>query len=112
MSWLGRPRGAGRTLGRALLGKAEIQNLALAARRNEKVGWFDVAMNDAFRVRRVQGVADLNGKIQQLLQFDGARFDALLERAAFQKFHGDEGLAFVLANLVNSTKGGYPLSPT
>jgi len=45
-----------------LLGEAEIQNLRLAARRDEKIGGLDVAMNDACRVRRVQRVGNLNDK--------------------------------------------------
>jgi len=35
----------------------------MAARGDEDVRWLDVAVHDAFRVRRVQGVGNLNRQV-------------------------------------------------
>ncbi len=47
-------------------------------------------------VRGVQGIRDLDRKIQQLIELDGRAFDAVLERLALQELHGDEGLMVLL----------------
>ena len=41
------------------LGKPEVQNLRLPTLRDEDVGGLDVAMDDAFGVRRLEGIGDL-----------------------------------------------------
>ncbi len=52
------------TAGSALvddLRQPEIENLGVSALGNKDVGRLDVAMNNAFRVRRIQSVRDLDG---------------------------------------------------
>jgi len=38
----------------------EVENLRLAARRNKDIGRLDVAVSDAFRVRRIQPIGYLD----------------------------------------------------
>ena len=88
------------------LRQAEIQNLRLAASRHKKVRGLDIAMDDALRLCRLQCIRDLNGEIQELLRWQGRGTrrsypQAVLKRLALQKLHDDEGLTFVLSNLVN-----------
>ncbi len=54
------------------LGQAEIENLGLAALRDEDVGRLDVAMYDPAGVCRVERVGDLDGDIEQLVDFERA----------------------------------------
>ena len=63
-------------------------------------------MDNPFGVRRVQGVGNLDGRIEQIFEFQWAGLKALFERQTLQEFHGDEGLALVLANLVNRADSG------
>ena len=54
----------------------------------------------------VQGIRDLDGQRQRGLGVHGPPGDAMLQRNAIQKLHGDEGLVFVLADLVNGADIG------
>ena len=87
-------------------GQAEVQDLCLSALGNEDIGRLDVAMHDPARVRGVQGIRDLDRKIQQLIELDGRAFDAVLERLAVQELHGDEGLMVLLPDLINRADVG------
>jgi len=51
--------------------QAEIQNLRLLTPGNENVGRLDVAMRDAFVVRHLQPVCDLNRETKQFVDWDG-----------------------------------------
>ena len=42
--------------------QAKIENLRVAPLGDKYVGGFDIAVNDAFRVRRVQRIGNLNGQ--------------------------------------------------
>ena len=46
------------------LGKPEIENLGLAALRDEDAGGFDVPVDDTLGVRRIQCIGNLNGEIE------------------------------------------------
>ena len=46
-------------------GQAEVKNLGVTSLRDEDIGRFDIAMNDAFGVRRIEGVSNLNGEGQK-----------------------------------------------
>jgi len=50
----------------------------------------DVAVDDPFGMRRVQGVRDLNSQPEQNIGLEGPSGDAMLQGHAIQKFHGDE----------------------
>src|ERR1700722_4041678 len=58
-------------------------------------------MNDSLGVRRVQRVGNLDAQIEQHLHFQWTPGNAVLQRHAFQKFHGDKGMSVLLADLVN-----------
>src|SRR5215467_2726042 len=94
------------TLGEAYLGQSEVENLGMAISSNENVRWFDVAVDDSFRVCRVQPVGHANGYVQQTFQFHRATSDDVFQSLAFQKFHGNEGLATFLSNVVNRADVG------
>lgn len=66
--------------------QSEVQNLCLAPRRDENVCGFDVAMDDAFGMRRIERIGDLNGQVQRLLQLERPAGDAVrLPRAGSWK---------------------------
>src|SRR6202022_4406942 len=78
----------------------------MATLGDENVRRFDVAVDDALRVSRIEGIGDLEGDLQQPLQFDWASSDEMLESRAVQIFHGDEGAASLLADVVNNADVG------
>ena len=87
-------------------GQAEVQNLGVSALGDEDVRGLDVAMHDAFGVRGVQRVGDLDGERADCSISIGLAADAMLQRQAFQKLHGDEGLAVLFADVVDRADVG------
>ena len=85
----------------ALLGEAEVENFCVAAAGDENVGGFDVAMDDGGGVSGVESVGDLNADVEELIEFEGTTADQVLECLAVEKFHGDEGAAFVFTDVVD-----------
>jgi hypothetical protein len=81
--------------------EAEVQNLRVAALCDENIGRLNVAVDDAVGVGGVERVGDLDGEVEQRLEFELRARDEVLERLALEKFHGDEGLAVLLADIVN-----------
>ena len=92
--------------GRGNLGQAEVENLGVPALGDENVGGLDVAMDDAFAVRGIERVGDLDGQAEQHVHFQRATGDAVLEGQAIEVLHGDESLAIFLANIVNGADVG------
>ncbi len=64
-----RVRRAGRALRRAHFSQPKVQNLRVTARGVKNIRRLDVAMHDALRVRRIQGVSHFDGQVFQRLQF-------------------------------------------
>ena len=88
-------------------GQSEIQDLGLAALGDENVGGLDIAMDDAFGVRGVERIGDLYAEIENFVdRASGPVAMRCLQRLAFKQLHGDEGLAFVLVDLVNGADVG------
>ena len=83
------------------LGEAEIEHLRLAALVDEDVGRFDVAVDDAARVRCIEGIGDLNGEIEQPGQRNRFAVDFGLQRSAFEQLEDDERAPFVFADFVD-----------
>src|SRR5213080_1074285 len=63
---------------------------------------WSIAVNDSFRVRSVQRVRDLNGEVNKGVGLERLPCDPVLERLPFQQLNGNEGLAVVFINVVDS----------
>ena len=63
-------------------------------------------MNDAFRVRGVQGIRDLDGQREQQLSVQRATRDPVLQGYAIEVLHCDECLTILLANVVDRADVG------
>ena len=87
-------------------GKTEIQHLGLPAPGDENVRRLDVAMDDSRAVRRVQGVRELNGQVQQLLQRQRLARNQILECYAVEMLHHDEHAPGVFADVVDGADAG------
>ena len=82
-------------------GEAEVDELdrgTAGAVRVEDVGGFEVAVDEAVLVRVAEGLADLGGDLEGLLEGLGAAF---LEAGAFDELHHEVGHALVLADVVH-----------
>ncbi len=88
------------------LGKTKVKNFGVAAFGDKNIGGLDVAVNDVFGVRSVERVGDFDCESQEVFDVHGAAVDAVLERLAIEKFHGDEGVAILLADIVNRADVG------
>ena len=97
---------AGRTSGNCNFRQAEVENLCVAPPRNEDVCGLDVAMDNAFGVSSIQSTRNLDCQRQKSLGFHGTPRNAVLQRHAVQKLHGDERLAILFVNLVNRANVG------
>ena len=58
-------------------------------------------MDNALRVRGIEGVGDLNADLQCVINLNAAAADALLQVLAFEQLHHQERLALILFNLVD-----------
>src|SRR2546425_1728892 len=87
-------------------GQSEVQDLGVPTFGDEDVRRLDVAMDDPFGVRRIERVGDFDGHPQPALDFEGPAFDQTLECGPVEIFHGNEGLALMLSDLVNRANTG------
>jgi hypothetical protein len=88
------------------LGQPKIQNLRVTALGYKQVRRLDVAMHNAFGMRRIERVRHFQAQSQHRFQFHRPRPDAMLQRHPVEKLHGDERLAFFLVNLVDGADIG------
>ena len=88
------------------LRQAEVEQLGLAALGHEDVGGLDVPVHDAARVRGLEGVGDLDAEIEQRVELEGSRGEAVAQRLAFEQLHGDEGPPVVLVDVVDRADVG------
>ena len=86
--------------------QSEIQNLCVSPLGDEDVGGLDVAVDDSLGVGGIQCVGNLNSQAEQNVEFDGPSGNAMLQRHAVQKFHGDKRLGSALADLMNGANIG------
>ncbi len=61
----------------------------------------DVAMEDAFGVRRVERIGDLRGDVEHVPQLERAPGEAPIERLAVEQLHGEIELSPVLIEAVD-----------
>ena len=97
---------ARRELRWATLAETEVQNFGVAALGDEEIGGLDVAMDDAGFVCGIEGVGDFDGEREDGVEIERALGDAMLQRLAIEKFHGDEGLAVLVVNFVDGADVG------
>ena len=88
------------------LGQSEIEDLGVPALGDENVRRLDVAMNDAFGVRGVERIGDLDAESRTDVDLQRTCRDAVLQRHAIEKLHGDERAAILLADFVDGADVG------
>ena len=71
------------------LGEPEIEQLDFAVGRDLDVGRLEIAMDDAFLVRRLERVGDLQRNLERLFHGYGATLQALGERFTVDQFEHD-----------------------
>jgi hypothetical protein len=84
----------------------KIENLGVSAFGDEDVRGLDVEVNDAFDMRRVKRVRDIDGRAKQLFRFECAYADQLLPGEPVQVLHDHEGTAVFFENVVNGADVG------
>jgi hypothetical protein len=97
---------AGRTSGSCNFRQPKIQNFGVPSFGKENIGRLDVAMDDTGSVSGVKRVGDVDGDGEQILRFQRTPGDAMFQRHTIQKFHDDERLTFMLADLIDRTDIG------
>ena len=99
--------GTRRSDARRVLGEAEVEDLGLAALRDEDVRRLDVAVHDAARVRGLEGIGDLRRRDRAASRAcSGPAAEPVPQRLALEQLHGDERLALVLADVVDRADVG------
>src|SRR6266404_8862424 len=83
------------------LRQSKIQNLRVTPLGYKNICRLDVAVHDSLGMRGVQGVGHLNWQWEQNFSFDRLSVDAVLQRLAIEKFHGNEGLTVVFADFMD-----------
>jgi hypothetical protein len=78
----------------------------VSALGDEKVRGLDVAVNDSFGVRRVEGVRDFDAEVEEGFEFDRPGADAVLQRDAIEKLHCDKGFAVLIVDVVDGADVG------
>jgi hypothetical protein len=108
VGWRGNRRSVRRRDGRFLrhFGKPEIQDLRVAPPADEHVRRFDVAMDDAVRVRRLDRVGDLGREVHDASLGQRPRLEQVLQRLPLEQFHHQEAASLVLAEVVDGADIG------
>src|SRR5206468_12668789 len=66
----------------------------------------EIAMNNALGVSCIKPIGNLDRQWKQQFGFERTSCDAVLQRHAIKKFHGDKRLISVFADLVDSADVG------
>ncbi len=93
-------------LSRRFLRQSEIENLGLPALSDKDVSWLDIAMDDAFRMSRIERVGQLDREFEEKVRGQRLSADSTVQGLALEQFHGDKLPAVVLHNFVNRTDVG------
>ena len=82
-------------------GQAEVENFHLSGLRDKQIGRFDVAMNDALGVKRLQRLRHLYRDVKQFFELQRLPMNALLQALPFQLLHHDEGMPAVVLDVMD-----------
>jgi hypothetical protein len=88
------------------LGEPEVQDLRLPSGGHEDVGGLEVAVHDPLRVRRLEGVRDLDPDVEERPDLERPLPDPLGERLPLEELHRDEVLPLVLLDRVDRADAG------
>src|SRR5260370_1156760 len=80
-----------RHVGLQPLGEAEVEALHRASEGDLNVGRFEIAMDDAFLVRRLQRVRNLAGDRQRVVDRERTATDHVRQRLALDQLQNDAG---------------------
>jgi hypothetical protein len=78
----------------------------MTALADEDIGRLDVAVDDAFGVRRIERIGNLDGQTEQSVGLDGPSSDAVCQRHALQQFHRNEGPPIDLVDFMDHANVG------
>ncbi len=81
--------------------EAEVEDLDGPVRRELHVRRFEIAVQDAARVRVLDGVGDLDADVHDLAERERCLPDALRERVAVNELHHDAGAAVEIEDVVD-----------
>src|SRR5579864_2377459 len=88
------------------LGQTKVQNLRVTALGHKDVGRLDIAVDDACRMSCIQGIRNFDSQFQHVLNIQWLTGNQVLERLALQVLHRNEGLPFIVSNLIDSADVG------
>ena len=91
---------------RRQLRHAEIEQLRFVAFGHEDVRRFDVAVQNSTSVCSDECVGNLNRVLDDVVDFQSAGVEAILQRLAVQQRHDDERLAVVFPHIVHGADIG------
>src|SRR5688500_3609996 len=83
------------------LGEAEIEYFCLPSRSNENIRRLEIAMDDTFRMCRLDRIGDVRAESQYSFDVERTATDPVCQRSAVEQFHDDEMLVIVLFDPVN-----------
>ena len=78
----------------------------MSALGDKDIRWFDVAMDNAAGVSRVECVGNLDTQFQQLFNLERAALDLVFEGCTVQILHRDESLPLLLADVIDGADIG------
>ena len=73
---------------------------------NEDIGGFDVSVDDSLGMGSIQSIRNLYSQLQQLIDFNGTACHSIPKGLAFQVLHDNEGLSFMLTNVIDGADIG------
>src|SRR5450631_1055963 len=88
------------------LGESEVEDFDLPARREEDIGGFYVAVDDAFGVGGVERVGELNAEVEQAIERQRTAGELRVKTLALQQLHRNKGLAFLVFYRVDGADVG------
>jgi hypothetical protein len=81
--------------------QAKVENLCVSTLGNKDVRRFDVPVDDAFSVSRVERIGNLDRERQNQLHLQRPSSNLLFQRDAVEKLHHDKGLSILLINFMD-----------